>query len=390
MPNSPLNLEQLAKERCLTILNYGRQFHEVVERIQSAVEYDQLPKIEQHVSKRQRQLVREEFDRSTVNDKKRLYEFINQVAMNSILRKWGGDPEASFDNHFVVKYDVIPLVKKHSKRKKEKPSKHRITYKIDTDAYKHLCRTSDEVISWNCIPALKSGTPIATESYLSVRPQYSKEMMHGHVLEMRGRQKFPSSLADKIFDYVTGIENQSLYVKTETDKSLKGWEEPILTKIDKIPNKDECITDIIGTRIITSDASHAFTIADHIGQYFGIHLDNIYGDEGKFRDMQHGITQVKDYITNPKKNGYQSIHMKLMFCGVPIDVQIRSKDMHEFAEKGVAAHMAYKDAADKRRHTFLKANPEYEVVRNTLHQLFPAPEVGSLPSGFKQVEMMTY
>jgi RelA/SpoT family (p)ppGpp synthetase len=102
----------------------------------------------------------------------------------------------------------------------------------------------------------------------------------------------------------------------------------IWRKVQKKRISLEQITDIIGFRITLSS------------------IDECYKTLGIFHKKWNCIPgKFKDYISSPKINGYKSIHTSVIGSNKkPIEIQIRTHEMHEFAERGVASHWKYKSS----------------------------------------------
>ncbi len=79
--------------------------------------------------------------------------------------------------------------------------------------------------------------------------------------------------------------------------------------------------------------------------------------------------EFDDYIAKPKGNGYQSLHTVVRDgAGQPIEVQIRTLEMHQHSEHGVAAHWVYKEAGSK-GYAGVSADGAYEAKIAVLRQL---------------------
>jgi RelA/SpoT family (p)ppGpp synthetase len=102
----------------------------------------------------------------------------------------------------------------------------------------------------------------------------------------------------------------------------------IWRKVQKKRVSLEQITDIIGFRIILDNVDDCYKTLGIIHKEYNC-------IPGKF----------KDYISSAKINGYKSIHTAVIGSNrKPIEIQIRTKEMHDFAERGIASHWQYKSS----------------------------------------------
>lgn len=126
----------------------------------------------------------------------------------------------------------------------------------------------------------------------------------------------------------------------------------------------EQLSDIMAFRIIVDDVATCY-------QALGIVHSKYHMVPRRF----------KDYISTPKPNGYQSIHTGVIGPeNTRIEIQIRTHEMHEIGEKGVAAHWAYKQGqkAEGKHYRWIRelleileqaSNPE-EFLENTKLEMY--------------------
>ena len=102
----------------------------------------------------------------------------------------------------------------------------------------------------------------------------------------------------------------------------------IWRKIQKKRTSLEKITDIIGFRIILDN------------------VENCYKTLGVIHNKWNCIPgRFKDYISSPKINNYKSLHTAVIGPNKrPIEIQLRTQQMHEFAQRGIASHWKYKSS----------------------------------------------
>ena len=133
-------------------------------------------------------------------------------------------------------------------------------------------------------------------------------------------EKTKAVLREKLAE--SGLDNPKIFGREKKPFSI--WK-----KMESKNISFEQLSDIVAFRIIVDNVAECY-------QALGAIHANWHTIPGRF----------KDYISTPKSNGYQSLHTSVLGpAQQKVEVQIRTKDMDEFAEYGLAAHWSYKQGA---------------------------------------------
>lgn len=145
-------------------------------------------------------------------------------------------------------------------------------------------------------------------------------------------QRLVSEKSDQrqtFIDEVVGALKEELE-RAGIDARVKGRPKHIYSIYKKMQRKEvgfDQLYDVSAVRVMTSKLSDCYAVLGVV--------------HSKWTPIK---SEFDDYIALPKDNGYQSLHTAVIGPrGRPVEVQIRTQEMHQFAEFGVAAHWAYKE-----------------------------------------------
>jgi GTP pyrophosphokinase len=132
---------------------------------------------------------------------------------------------------------------------------------------------------------------------------------------------------------------EDLKEKLNADKNIIVLGRPknfysIYKKIKNKAKEFEDIYDLYAIRVICKNVGECYTILGQCHEKFKIFPN-----------------RLKDYIANPKSNGYESIHTVVYSQAIksPVELQIRTEDMNKLAEFGIAAHWKYKNLKEDKK-----------------------------------------
>ena len=191
----------------------------------------------------------------------------------------------------------------------------------------------------------------------------AKETMeiYAPLANVLGIWEWKSELEDLAFKYI----DPEMYneIKKEIDEEQKHWQRFIKRAINALKTEFDrvgLVADISGR------LKHIYGIYRKkkryaaLGRYFDKIYDifavrvivddsDCYNAFGAIHSLWHPVPDTfDDYINIPKPNGYQAIHTVVRAFGTtPVEIQIRSYDMHEVAERGEASHWKYKEGEHK-------------------------------------------
>jgi len=189
-------------------------------------------------------------------------------------------------------------------------------------------------------------------SFAELNPQARNLIVSRLSLSKLNRENNFKSIS-KVFEKILNKNNINSKIVGREKSPFSIWRK-IQTKRISL----EQLTDIIGFRIILDDVDTCYKV-------LGIFHSNWSNIPGKF----------KDYISTPKINNYKSLHTAIIGPSKErVEIQIRTKKMHDFARRGIASHWLYKSSEKLNKLTL----SEYDWLRDLVEII----EKGTTPDDF--------
>lgn len=219
---------------------------------------------------------------------------------------------------------------------------------------------------------------IRTVEYLSPdkRIKFCSETMNLFVplAERMGFNAMKREMEDTCFKYLNPEEYEK--VKNESDRKYKKSQEKMKSITETFEN---ALTKEGIKHEVQSRFKHVYSLYKKIKSKgtakiydaiaFRVIVENVeqcYQVLGIVHSLYRPVPgRIKDYIASPKANGYKSLHTTvLMKDGTPFEVQIRTFEMHELCEYGIASHWRYKTGDEKKEEYEKELNWIKDAVEN--------------------------
>lgn len=184
-------------------------------------------------------------------------------------------------------------------------------------------------------------------SFMYLHPDEYKKV--NHILNQR-RNKIINTLDHSVKVLKATLRNDPTLCSQDVEIEVVGRTKEIYSLWHKMEIKHDRdldhIADLVALRVILTPGTKFPNPNPDSGVWLCYHVLGLVQHLPGFQPMP---TKVKDYISFPKPNGYQSLHTALMYKGQSVEVQIRTSFMHQVAEYGMASHWAYHD--EKKRNS---------------------------------------
>jgi len=157
------------------------------------------------------------------------------------------------------------------------------------------------------------------ESFKILNPKKYLEISNFLKMSQEEREKFVKKIIEDVKSELSD-EIKDFKIKGREKQIWSMYEKIVKRKVQLNKQKDQ-----FAIRIIVKGIEDCYLVLEKISK--------------KYKILEETL---KDYIAHPKENGYQSIHICVLFEKKLLEIQIRTVEMDEFAEEGNAAHWTYK------------------------------------------------